>query len=159
MSHANRSKGTAPAHALLPISWLGTDTHAASVLATAHDLLAAQKIVAQCLPAGFSDACQVAQITRQQLTLSVPSAAFASKLRQLTPRILDTLHQHGWQVDKIRITVQKSRVPMASSQTPKDTHPIDPSGLAAFRDLHQQLPAGPLADAVHQLLKRHHHGG
>lgn len=158
MSHAKSLKGTAPAHALLPISWLGTDTHAAGVLATAHDLLAAQKIVAQCLPAGFSKACQAAQIHQQQLTLSVPSAAFASKLRQLTPRILDTLHHHGWQVDKIRIVVQKSRVPMTPPPLPKDTNVLDQSGLVAFQHLHQQLPAGPLADAVHQLLRRHHQG-
>jgi len=155
MSHTKQHKGTTPAHALLPISWLGTDAHAAGVLATAHDLLAVQNIITQCLPTGFAQVCRAAQIQQQQLTLSVPSAAFASKLRQLTPRILDILHHHGWQVNKIRITVQKSRVPMDPATMPRDVHPLDQSGLAAFQNLHSQLPAGPLADAVNQLLRRH----
>ncbi len=155
MSHTKQHKGITPAHALLPISWLGTDTHAAGVLATAHDLLAVQKIIMQCLPPGFAQTCRAAQIQQQQLTLSVPSAAFASKLRQLTPRILDTLRHHGWQVDKIRIAVQKARVSMDPAAIPRDVHTLDQSGLAAFQHLHSQLPAGPLADAVSQLLRRH----
>lgn len=146
-----RSKPAAP----LALDWLSTDTHGAQVLATAKNLLDAEREIKHALPPGIAGVCRVARIENHNVTLAVPSAAYASKLRQLGPRILARLNGSGWNLNEVTVRVQGALVQGLSVQPVRTTEPLGPTALDAFSQLNDALTPGPLADAIQRLLKRH----
>ena len=108
------------------------------------------------LPEGLGDACQVARLEDGCLTLAVPNASHAAKLRQLAPRLADALTRQGWNINEIKVRIQADIYGPALPTPPaRETKPLDAQALHAFTALHDELQPGPLADAVARLLKRH----
>lgn len=139
----------------LALDWLDADQHGANVLATARNLLAAEKETRHVLPPAIAAACKVARIERQRITLAVPSAAYASKLRQLGPRVLQRLNGAGWNLSEITVRVQGGLQQSGTIPSSRQTEPLGPAALRAFDQLHAGLRPGPLSDAVSRLLSRH----
>lgn len=138
------------------IDWLGQDVHGANVLATANQMLAMEKAARRLLPPALGRVCHVARLDRQQLTLVVPGAAHASRLRQFTPRIIEGLAVSGWNLNEIIVKIQADISRGRTNPPPeKQANPLGQSGLQAFSALREQLPEGPLADAISRLLERH----
>lgn len=150
-----RRKPAATVSNLLALNWLGTDQHAAGVLATAQNLLAAEHELARVLPPAIAVACRVAQLDRQRITLAVPSAAYASKLRQLGPRVLTQLNSAGWNLNEVGVRVQGTLAQSATQLSVRNIEPLGVTALTAFGELSHHLAPGPLADAVERLLSRH----
>lgn len=148
--------GPTPATDLSALAWLGRDTQGASVLSTAKALLSAEREIQDLLPPALARACRVARLDRQQITLAVPSAAHAAKLRQMAPRIAQALARHGRNISEVVVRVQAG-LPQDGAKMPrtKDVIPLDDTALHAFRDLRERLAPGPLADAVARLLEHH----
>jgi len=141
-------------NSLLALSWLGSDDQGASILTTAHDLLAAQQAIAAALPAGLADCCRVARIDGNTLTIAVPAAAHANKLRHMQTRLTTTLHEAGWNIEQIQIRVQGSLAALHPTRV-REIQPLDDQALQAFDNLKDNVDAGPLADAIRRLLQRH----
>jgi hypothetical protein len=141
--------------ATLAVSWLGSDQHGSQVLTTARNLLAVEHATKKVLPPSLALVCRVARIDRQQITLAVPSAAYASKLRQLAPRILQLLNDGGWNLNEIHVRVQAALLQSRTKTAPRQVAPMDDHALNAFDQLQDNLPPGPLADAVKRLLAHH----
>src|SRR5690606_18678601 len=127
----------------------------AQVLATARELLAIEQAAKQALPPALAAVCKVARIERQQVVLAVPGAAYAAKLRQMAPRIMQLLNTRGWNLTQIEVKVQASLNKTQTKTAPREITPLDAAALSAFETLYQDLPPGPLANAVQRLL--HHH--
>jgi hypothetical protein len=138
------------------LAWLGNDTRAAGVLATARLHIQVQQIVAGVLPPAVGAVCRVAKLESQRLQLAVPSAAHAARLRQMAPRIAQALAAAGWNIGEIAVKVHAG-MPSGSKppRPPKEAMPLGDTALAAFDALHDTLRPGPLADAVARLLKHH----
>lgn len=150
------ARGSKPApSATLAVQWLDADQHGAQVLATARQLLAAEQVLQNVLPAPLQLSCRVARIDRQHITLAVPGAAYASKLRQLAPRLLTALNEHGWNLTELGVRVQGALHKSQTKIAQREVTPLDDTALAAFDALHQNVPPGPLADAIAKLLLRH----
>lgn len=141
--------------ATLALNWISADQHGASVLATARNLLAAEHEARRVLPLGIANVCRVARIEKQHLTLAVPSAAYASKLRQLGPRILAHLNKAGWNLNEITIRVQGTLAQNVTQPATRTVEPLGSVALTAFSQLHAELKPGPLASAIQRLLKHH----
>ena len=138
------------------IDWLGSDRHGANVLTAARTLLALEGVLQRILPPGLAQTCRVARLENGQLTLAVPSAAYAARLRQLAPRTVDQLASSGWNLTEIQVRVQAGLLQSRTNTSrPKQSIPLDQQGLDAFRSLHEKLRPGPLADAVARLVARH----
>lgn len=150
---ARRSPDDTPA--TLAVSWLGSDVQGAQVLTVARNLLKVEQAIKAALPAALADVCKVARIERQQLTLAVPSAAYASKLRQLAPRLVRLLADGGWNLNEIIVKVQAGLVKSQTKTAPRRVAPLNESALRAFDELHNNIRPGPLADAISRLLKHH----
>ncbi len=151
-----RHRQTAPAVGRTAIDWLGHDAHGANVLATANQMLAMEKAARRLMPPALGKTCHVAKLDRQQLTLVVPGAAHASRLRQFTPRILAGLAASGWNLNEIIVKIQADISRSETIPRPgKQANPLGQPGLLAFSVLREQLPEGPLADAISRLLERH----
>lgn len=115
-----------------------------------------QKQCIQLLPQLFKF-CQVLHLDNEQLVISVPSAAMATKLKQQLPKLQDGLQKIGWQISAIRIKVQVSPVTL-EKVTEKQNH-FSQQALNAFASLEKNLTQShanqDLVDAVKNLLKRH----
>ncbi|NYT65566.1 DUF721 domain-containing protein [Alcaligenaceae bacterium] len=155
MSNANHRGSHHSQLAPLALSWLDEDQHGSQVLATARHLLAVEQAIQRVLPTPLDLGCKVARIDRQQITLAVPSAAYASKLRQLGPRILANLKDNGWNLTEISVRVQGGLHKTQTKVTQRQVVPLDDQALAAFDTLRLSLEPGPLSDAISKLLSRH----
>jgi hypothetical protein len=151
-----RRRSTAHAAGRTAIDWLGVDAHGANVLATAQQMLALEDAAKRLLPPALGRVCRVGKLNRQHRPRVVPAAAHAARLRQLTPSILADLAASGWNLNEIAVKIQANIAPDETLlRAGKDVNPLGAEGLQAFADLRDQLPAGPLADAVARLLERH----
>ncbi len=143
--------------AVLAVSWLSDDQRGSQVLAAARELIAVEQAAKQALPPALAEVCKVARIDRQQITLAVPGAAHAAKLRQIAPRIIQLLNSKGWNLTQISVRVQAGLAKTRTKTPSREVVPLDGTALKAFETLHSELRPGPLADAVQRLL-RHHQG-
>ncbi|HUH60520.1 MAG TPA: DciA family protein [Candidimonas sp.] len=142
----------APVQAL---SWIGSDQHGAQVLTMARNLLAVENAAKEILPPALAQVFKVARIERQQITLAVPSAAYASKLRQLAPRIVQLLTDAGWNLNEIIVKVQAGLAQSQTKTAAREVTPLDDAALEAFDELQNNIRPGALADAIKRLLARH----
>jgi len=157
-AHAFRRPSPRAAGSQAALAWLGSDTVAASVLATARRHIQIRQAVGTVLPAGLGAACQVVKVDGPCLTIAVPNAAYAAKLRQLAPRLAEALTRAGWHIHEVKVRIHAGpSVPAPYTPPPKEAIPLDDQALAAFTVLRNQLRPGPLADAVARLVR--HHGG
>ncbi|MFA7669897.1 MAG: DciA family protein, partial [Burkholderiaceae bacterium] len=109
--------------AALALKWLVQDETGASVLAMAHNLMQAEQAVRSVLPPALANNCHVASIDRQCVTLAVPAAAHATRLRQLTPTLLRALKASGWNLTQIEIRVQARLAAYAPAPPPREVQP------------------------------------
>ena len=149
----NGGPGNRPAAQAL--QWLAHDDAGSSVLATAQQLLQAEEVVRAALPPVLALTCRVASIDRQRITLAVPAAAHATRLRQLTPTLLRKLVSRGWNLTQMDVRVQAGLAPYVRPKPPREVRPLDAAALNCFQDLKQNVAPGPLADAIHRLLTHH----
>lgn len=155
-SRKKTARNATPNADLSAIGWLGSDQHSASVLTTARMLLAIEQAAGEILPPALRQVCRVARIDRQQVTLAVPGAAHAAKLRQLAPRIAQRLSEGGWNLNQVQIRVQAGLSHIGTNPPrAKNVEPLGAKALDAFEALHAALRPGPLADAVSRLLAHH----
>jgi len=136
------------------MDWLGRGQRSGTILATVQHLMQAQRVVRAALSGAMGAACQVAMIDGDKMTMLVPSAAHAAKLRQMTPAICRALQRKGWAVSDIHIKITL-QAPQSAAPVVRHGVPLGEQGLQAFSDLALTLPAGPLADAVQRLLRHH----
>lgn len=134
--------------------WLKQDPQ--QLLSTAQHYIELEQFIYTQLPQSMQN-CKVAHIDRQAITLAVPSAAHATKLRQMIPSLLANLNHSNWQFTQITIQIQSVLFtgPEPLGQVRQGGAGIDEAGLSAFEQLNQDLEKGPLATAVERLLKRH----
>ena len=121
----------------------------------AHNLMQAERAVRSVLPPALANNCHVASIDRQCVTLAVPAAAHATRLRQLTPTLLRALKASGWNLTQIEIRVQARLAAYAPAPPPREVQPLDDQALGCFDELRQNIAPGPLADAIGRLLVHH----
>lgn len=124
-------------------------------MATAQNLMEAEAVMRKRLPPVLAHSCRVANIDRQCITLAVPGAAHATRLRQLTPTLLRALVERGWNLTQIEIRVQAGLAAYAPKPPPREVRPLDRQALGLFQELQQNVEPGPLADAIGRLLKHH----
>jgi len=126
----------------------------ASVVATAQRYAQIRQAVMTRLPDGLAGVVQVVKLDNGHLTLAVPGAAHVAKLRQLAPRLSQSLSQQGWHVQTVSIRIL---APMrdATTRPARTAETLDSQALQAFAALHSRLSSGPLADAVARLLQHH----
>ena len=137
------------------LDWLGTDQRGSDVLATARNLLAAEALILEALPPALARRVKVARIDRQRLTLSVPGAAHAARLRQSAPTLIEDLGRHGWTISEIVVRVNAGMPDIRAKTTLRETRPLDARALQAFAVLEKNVQPGPLAEAISRLLKHH----
>lgn len=150
-----RTSSTSPSGSAHLIGWLGHDSQAASVLATAQLHLKVRSTICEAIPPAMRGAFEVIRLEAHALTLMVSSAAFAAKFRQIAPRVTTHLQSSGWNVNEIKLRVQGGLGLPDVKRPEKRARALDQQDLQAFEELNKNLRPGPLADAVARLLAHH----
>ena len=150
-----RTRSTSPSGSAHLIGWLGHDSQAASVLATAQLHLKVRAAIGEAIPPAMRGAFEVIRLEAHALTLMVSSAAFAAKFRQIAPRVTTHLQSSGWNVNEIKLRVQGGLGLPDTKKPEKEARALDKQDLQALEELNKNLRPGPLADAVARLLAHH----
>ena len=150
-----RTRSTSPSGSAHLIGWLGHDSQAASVLATAQLHLKVRAAIGEAIPPAMRGAFEVIRLEAHALTLMVSSAAFAAKFRQIAPRVTTHLQSSGWNINEIKLRVQGGLGLPDTKKPEKEARALDQQDLQAFEELNKNLRPGPLADAVARLLAHH----
>ena len=122
---------------------------------TIHNITALQKECAAALPQLFLY-CQVLHLEAEQLVVSAPNSALASKLKQQLPRLQAALQKAGWQINAIRIKVQVS--PVLQKESADRPKRLSGAAIKAFSELEQGLTGKgqnqELLDALRTMLNK-----
>lgn len=111
---------------------------------------ALQKACAKTLPQLFLY-CHVLYLESEQLVVSVPNSALASKLKQQLPKLQAALQQEGWQVNSIRLKIQASQPPQNEPMTKQCQ--FSESALQAFSHLEKNLAPSKQNNALLSALR------
>ena len=126
----------------------------ASLLPAAARLADLQRECMKLLPTQFVH-CTVLQVTDGQLTVAVPNAALATRVKQSLPKLQAGLTEKGWQIQAIKLKIQVIAPPL-----PKPVRDLSlPSGaVASFAALDISLDTHPrnaaLKEAIRALVER-----
>ena len=140
---------------ILVSSWFSTDQKAANIWFSVDNIIKAQELLKTKLPYSVSAAFSVVKINGDVITIGVPSSAHASRIKQISPSIIKILHGGGYNINQVHLQVMSSLKPKYSAPKSRDVDFLDSNALNHFKQLHESLPEGPLADAVANLYKRH----
>ncbi len=132
------------------VDFLRAHDKLANLLPAAARLVALQKDCAAILPAQFAW-CPPLAFENGQLTLAIPNAALAAKLKQQLPKLQDNLLKRGWQVIAIRLKVQVVKEVIKQERLP---HPGLPAGaVTAFAQLENALEETRQNSALKEALR------
>lgn len=131
------------------------DSRGSSVLLTAQRLIALEQSLGQLLPVNLRQGFAVSELAGEELTLMTYNTAFAAKIRQFQPRLIEQLKAEGWPVAAIRIRVSAEPRAKHAMVAQRQARTLDKNDLDHFEQLAQALRPGPLADSVNKLLNHH----
>lgn len=120
--------------------FLRRDDKMAALLPAIERMAALQKDCATALPAMFRY-CEILAFEDNQLTLSVPNAALAAKLKQQIPKLQETLSKRGWQVSTTKLKVQMTKAAEIKEQMRSLS--LSEAAVTAFDDLGNNLEQSP----------------
>jgi hypothetical protein len=136
--------------------FLRTHDKMAALLPAAMRMASLQRDCAANLPAVFAS-CAILKFEADQLVLTAPNAALASKLKQQLPKLQESLIQLGWQVNAIRIKLQPGKIAEKSRNIKQLVLPSE--AISSFVALSGALEDTPqnaaLKSAIASMLKHH----
>ena len=132
--------------------YLDNDAAAGRVMAHARLLLKLTRRFEAVAPAAVAHAARVANFKSGKIVIHADNGAVAAKIRQMSQRLCDELSKGGAECSGIEVKVQPRQIPcqsMASTQKP-----LSASTCGVLRSTSENLPKGPLREALETLLTR-----
>lgn len=111
----------------------------------------AQTVWQQAAPENLATLSRAIEIVNQQLRLTTPHNAVAAKIKLLTPSIVKTLKNQGYEVTSIHVKVQ---VKSTQPEKQKKLKTISPYAAHSLSALAEKLPDTPLAQVLSRLAKK-----
>jgi hypothetical protein len=113
-----------------------------------RQLMALQSVLAKVLPGNLATSAGVASMKAGELILFAENGAIAAKLRQMTPRILFSFRQHGYEITGIHLQVQAR---IRHNPLPQKQISLTSEARNAIDSLSERLDASPLKAALRRL--------
>lgn len=130
-------------------SWLDAEASFRALAARVDRLVALQARLAEACP---RVPLAVMSLEEATLTVATPNAAWAARLRQMAPTLLEVLRRDCAQVSRIRIVPQRhGAAPAPPAAAPRPAVP--PHALAELARLTAGIEASPLKQALANLIR------
>jgi hypothetical protein len=113
--------------------------------------MALQRALAEVLPHNLAAYATVASMNAGELNLFADNGAVAAKLRQMTPRMLTSLRQRGYDITGIRLQVQVSKL---DNPLPPKQISISVEARNVIDSLTERLDPSPLKSALKRLARQ-----
>ena len=123
-----------------------------TLAASAHRIAQLQQIYLEAVPSDVAKASQVTWSRGRELVVTAGNGAVASKLRQVSPRVLDRFRQRGFEFNSMRIQVQVGAT--AYPAMTKRHKPLSPSALSALEGAIATTSDALLKTALERLAKK-----
>lgn len=135
-----------------PLAYLRSDDALGALLPAVQQVAQLQAACEALLPMLFGS-CIVLHLRQGTLTIAAPTAALATRLRQVQPKLQQDLQAKGWGVEQIRLKIQLMTTE-PKPVTQREPRELSSSALSSFSALANEIEDSPLRDAVRALLKR-----
>jgi hypothetical protein len=103
-------------------------------------------------PVGLRHAAHVANYKSGKIVIHADNGAVATKIRQMSQRFCDELSKRGAECTGIEVKVQPREIALQS--TTSTQKPLSARACGVLRSTSENLPKGPLRDALDRLLQR-----
>ena len=130
--------------------YLDNDAAAGRVMAHARLLLKLARRFEAVAPAGLRHSAHVANYKLGTVIIHADNGAVAAKIRQLSQRLSDELSKGGTECNGIEVKVQPRQIPCQSMGSLQK--PLSSRACGVLRSTSENLPKGPLRDALEALL-------
>ena len=130
--------------------YLDNDAAAGRVMAHARLLLKLTRRFEAVAPAAVAHAARVANFKSGKIVIHADNGAVAAKIRQMSQRLCDELSKGGSQCSGIEVKVQPRQIPCQSMTSTQK--PLSARACGVLRSTSENLPKGPLRDALETLL-------
>jgi len=135
-----------------PEQYLESDAATSRVLAHARLLLKLTQRFEAIAPPGLRDAAQVANYKSGKVVIHADTGAVAAKIRQMSQRLCSELSKFGAECSDIDVKVHPRHIQyQATSSTQK---PLSAKTFGLLRSTAENLPKGPLQEALNKLMER-----
>jgi hypothetical protein len=101
------------------------------------------------MPLQFAS-CTVLQISEEQLSIAVPNAALATRMKQQSPKLLSGLREKGWPIQEIKLKIRV--LAPEPARTPRSLF-LPTGAVASFAELDNSLPTHPRNQALKEALR------
>ena len=135
-----------------PEHYLDSDASTSRIMAHARLLQKLSRRFEAIAPSGLRHAARVANYKSGKIVIHADNGAVATKIRQMSQRLCDELSNCGAQCKGIEVKVQPRQIPCQS--TTSTTKPLSARTCGVLRSTAENLPKGPLRDALDALLAR-----
>lgn len=135
-----------------PEHYLDKDAAAGRVMAHARLLLKLSRRFEAVAPAGLRHSAHVANYKLGTIIIHADNGAVAAKIRQLSQRLSNELSKGGAECSGIEVKVQPRQIP--SQSTSSTQKPLSDKAIGMLRSTTENLPKGPLREALDKLLER-----
>ncbi len=134
-----------------PEQYLDSDAAASRVMAHARLLLKLSRRFEAIAPAGFRHTAHVANYKSGKIIIHTDNGAVAAKIRQMSQRLCSELSKGGAECNGIEVKVQPRQIPYQSTSSTQK--PLSVRACGVLRSTSENLPKGPLRDALDRLLE------
>ena len=135
-----------------PEQYLDSDAAASRVMAHARLLLKLSRHFEAIAPVGLRHAAHVANFKSGKIIIHADNGAVATKIRQMSQRFCDELSKRGADCTGIEEKVQPREITLQS--TTSTQKPLSAKAFGVLRSTSENLPKGPLREALDRLLQR-----
>jgi hypothetical protein len=132
--------------------YLDNDAAAGRVMAHARLLLKLTRRFETVAPATVARAARVANFKSGKIIIHADNGAVAAKIRQIGQRLCDELSKGVAECNGIEVKVQPRQIPCQSTSSIQK--PLSAGACGVLRSTSENLPKGPLRDALESLLAR-----
>ncbi|MDR2014294.1 MAG: DUF721 domain-containing protein [Azoarcus sp.] len=135
--------------------YLGSDTPLARLQDHAARLARLQHVLMPALPAQCANACRVANLKENVLTISAFGSAVAVRLKQMIPSLLDHFARAGYSLQSIQIKVGLPESSPARSEQKPRARVLSSAARAQIETFAATLSAdAPLRASLETLVRR-----
>jgi hypothetical protein len=131
---------------------LGAARELNTLAESARRIAQLQRIYLEVAPPELAGSSRVSWSGAGVLTITAGNGAVASKLRQVTPRMLDHFRERGFEFNSMRIRVQVGNEPARNPQALGKR--LSPRAVSALEEALAATPESPLKHALHRLAGR-----
>ncbi|AGF49990.1 hypothetical protein BCUE_0861 [Candidatus Kinetoplastibacterium blastocrithidii TCC012E] len=151
----NSSKQT-NSHNYKAIDWLRSNRKINETLVTAYNYIKIKQLVSTVLPEYLKNSFHIIKTEQNSITIAVDGATYATRIRQLSPSILNKIKTtYSLNLEIIKIKIINNCLASEIKIINKQKNYISNNTIKYFEQLREKSKPGPLKDAIEKLIEHH----